>query len=57
MNLRKYFELWTFNVETDIDYRDFGTKYILHNAIFSYIPYRLIYVSKPVEYREWIMVI
>ena len=41
MNLRRDFELWTFNIiETAIDYGDFGswTKCILHSAMFRYGP-------------------
>jgi hypothetical protein len=56
MNLRKDFELWTFNlVETAKDYRDFGswTKCILLYAMFRYVPHRLICLNKPMLAREW----
>ena len=56
MNLRRDFELWTFNiVVTAIDYEDFEswTKCILHYAMFRYGPHRLICLNKPMGAREW----
>jgi hypothetical protein len=55
MNLRKDFELWTFNiVETAIDYGDFGSwaKYILHYAMFRYDPHRLMCLNKFMGARD-----
>ena len=56
MNLRRDFELWTFNiVETALDYEDFRswTKCIFHYAMFRYGPHRLMfqqaYVGQEVE--------
>jgi hypothetical protein len=57
MNLRRDFELWTFNiVETAVEYGDFGswTKCILHYAMFKYAPpHRLICFNKPMGARKW----
>ena len=57
MNLRRDFELWTFNiVETAVEYGDFGswTKCILHYAMFKYAPpHRLICLNKPMGARKW----
>ena len=55
MNLRRDFELWTFNiVETAIDYEDFEswTKCILHYAMFKYGPHRLMCLNKSMRARE-----
>jgi hypothetical protein len=60
MNLRRNFELWTFNIiETAIDYEDSGswTKCILHYAMFRYGPHRFIYLDKPIGAREWNMIV
>ena len=57
MNLRRDFELWTFNiVETAIDYEDFEswTKCILHYVMFKYAPLpRLMCLDKSTGAREW----
>ena len=57
MNLRRDFELWTFNiVDTAIDYGDSGnwTKCSLHYAMFRSVPPpRLIYLNKSIGAREW----
>ena len=46
MNLRRDFELWTFNiVETAIDY---GIKCILYYAMARYGPHRLMCLNKPI---------
>ena len=45
-----------FNIaETAIDYGDFGswTKCILNYAMFRYGPHRRIGLNKPIEAREW----
>jgi hypothetical protein len=60
MNLRRDFELWTFNsVETDIDYGDFGswTKCILHHGMFRYDPHELMCLNKPMGAKEWNMIV
>jgi hypothetical protein len=49
MNLRRNFELWTFNtVETVIDYGTFevGLKYILHYAMDRYGPHSRLCLNK-----------
>ena len=55
MNLRRNFELWTVNVETAVDYGDFGswTKCILLHDMFRYGPHRLMCLNKPMGSREW----
>ena len=55
MDLRRDFELWTFNiVETAVDYRDFGswTKYVFYYAITRYGHQRLICLNKPMGLLE-----
>jgi hypothetical protein len=56
MNLKRDFELMSFNViDTAIHYEDFRswTKCVLHYAMFRYGPHRLICLKKPMEAREW----
>jgi hypothetical protein len=56
MDLRRYFELWTFDiVEGAIDYGGFGscTKCIFYYAVPSYVSHRLMYLNKPMGAREW----
>jgi hypothetical protein len=55
MNLRRDFELWTFNIiDTTIDYGDFGSwaKCVLHYAMFRYGPHRLICLNKAMGTME-----
>ena len=55
MDLRRNFELWTFNiVETGIDYGNFGswTKCIFFLSMAIYGPHRLICLNKPMGARE-----
>jgi hypothetical protein len=55
MDLRRDFELWTFNiVETAIDYGDFGswTKCTFYYAMARYGPHRLC-LNKLMGAREW----
>ena len=55
MDLRRYLELWTFIIETVIDYEDFEswTKCILHYAMFKYGPHRIVFFNKSIGTREW----
>ena len=55
MNLRREFELWTFNiVETAIDNGNFEscTKCTFYYAMVRYGPYRLMCLNKPMGARE-----
>jgi hypothetical protein len=56
MNVRRDFELWTFNIiEAVMDYGGFGSwsKCTLHYAMFRYGPHRLMHLNKPIGAREW----
>jgi hypothetical protein len=61
MDLRRDFELWTFNiVETAIDYGDFGswTKCtFFYYTIARYDPHRFMCLYKPMGAREWNVVV
>jgi hypothetical protein len=60
VNLRREFELWSFNIiETAIDCENFGNwgKYSLHYAMFRYDLHRLTCLKKPMGSREWNMVV
>ena len=49
MDLRRDFELWTFNIiETAIDYGDFGswTKCNVYFAMARNVPYGLLFLNK-----------
>jgi len=55
MDLRRDFELYTFNIIKTTDYGGFGswTKCILCYAMFRYGPHRLMCLNKPTGAREW----
>jgi len=60
MNLRRDFELWTFNiVGTAIDYGDFGnrTKHGIFYVMSQYGPHRFICLNKLMGAREWNVIV
>jgi hypothetical protein len=56
MDLRRDFELWTFDIVNNAtDYGDFGGWTKCNYAMARYGPYKLKCLNKPMGVREWNM--